>query len=372
MDFFQFYLFYMHNIERDDPLEQVPYSVSSYDRLGKRGGKWSAKTSLLDLLCATRHCGAKDARDKYFALISMLSDRGTEHLMADYSKDVLEVYTDVAVYILKNVGLKVLCGANGPSAIPNLPTWVPDWTIDSGRTCSVLLDGFMLGWRCDGSPDLDAKITQYVEGRLVSELRLTGAKIGSVTELGIPYNRHQSKLEESVRNWEEFYYAREHAAPIKEGDFNLQSFFRTIGFAYAFWPRDEVSYSPINNGKAIFRVTTPGLPENSRVEGDEASIDYRSRQYSRKTQEAMHKRRFFRISGVCCGMGPEEARIGDILCVFLGAPVPFLVRRRAEHDILVGECYVDGMMGGEKIPEEFDPKFPETYGDLVLEQFILR
>lgn len=131
--------------------------------------------------------------------------------MADYSKDVLQVYTDVAVYILRNVGLKVLYGTNGPSAIPNLPTWVPDWTIDSGRTCSVLLYGFMLGWRCDGSPDLDAKITHYVEGRLVSELRLTGAKIGPVTELGIPYIKHQSKFEESVRNWGEFYYVREHA-----------------------------------------------------------------------------------------------------------------------------------------------------------------
>jgi hypothetical protein len=66
MDFFHFYLlFYMHNIERDDPLEQIPYSVSSYDRLGKRGGKCSAKTSWLGLLCATRHFGAKDARDKF-------------------------------------------------------------------------------------------------------------------------------------------------------------------------------------------------------------------------------------------------------------------------------------------------------------------
>lgn len=70
--------------------------------------------------------------------------------------------------------------------------------------------------------------------------------------------------------------------------------------------------------------------------------------------------------------GLKKLELVIFFAFFLGLLFHFLVRRRAEHYILVGECYVDGMMGGEKIPEDFDPKFPETYGDLVLEQFILR
>jgi len=46
---------------------------------------------------------------------------------------------------------------------------------------------------------------------------------------------------------------------------------------------------------------------------------------------------------------PESAREGDVICVFNGGRVPYVLRRTGEgHNYnLVGECYVDGMMRGE-------------------------
>jgi hypothetical protein len=45
--------------------------------------------------------------------------------------------------------------------------------------------------------------------------------------------------------------------------------------------------------------------------------------------------------------GPESALPGDIVCVLLGCDVPVVLRQVAEHYILVGECYCQGIMRGE-------------------------
>jgi len=48
------------------------------------------------------------------------------------------------------------------------------------------------------------------------------------------------------------------------------------------------------------------------------------------------------------GLAPERAVPGDVLCVIIGATVPYVLRRVAEGGFeLVGEAYVHGIMDGE-------------------------
>ncbi|KAK0119427.1 hypothetical protein ONS95_010879 [Cadophora gregata] len=47
--------------------------------------------------------------------------------------------------------------------------------------------------------------------------------------------------------------------------------------------------------------------------------------------------------------GPGEASPGDLVCVLLGCDVPMILRQEGDHFILIGECYVEGMMHGEMI-----------------------
>jgi hypothetical protein len=50
------------------------------------------------------------------------------------------------------------------------------------------------------------------------------------------------------------------------------------------------------------------------------------------------------------GLGPLLMQENDIVCLIYGAKVLFLIRRRAEGGyLLVGECYVHGLMHGEGI-----------------------
>ncbi|KAH7370371.1 heterokaryon incompatibility protein-domain-containing protein [Rhexocercosporidium sp. MPI-PUGE-AT-0058] len=49
------------------------------------------------------------------------------------------------------------------------------------------------------------------------------------------------------------------------------------------------------------------------------------------------------------GLGPVPAKKGDLICVLYGCSVPVLLRKVDEHYILVGECYVHGLMDGEAL-----------------------
>lgn len=49
---------------------------------------------------------------------------------------------------------------------------------------------------------------------------------------------------------------------------------------------------------------------------------------------------------------PSEAEVGDRIAVFLGVIVPFVIRQRSEKEVdhlVVGECYVHGLMEGEAL-----------------------
>ena len=78
----------------------------------------------------------------------------------------------------------------------------------------------------------------------------------------------------------------------------------------------------------------------------------------RETQIAYKAAVRNRIFGVTAkrymGLLPRGTQIGDLVCVFNGAPTPCVLRRRLDNDgyLLLGECYVHGIMDGEILQME--------------------
>jgi len=70
-------------------------------------------------------------------------------------------------------------------------------------------------------------------------------------------------------------------------------------------------------------------------------------------RDALLNRQFFFItSDSRMGLGLDDVREGDLIALFLGAQVPFVVREVASDVyILVGECYVHGIMDGEAMQD---------------------
>jgi hypothetical protein len=64
---------------------------------------------------------------------------------------------------------------------------------------------------------------------------------------------------------------------------------------------------------------------------------------------ASQHRTFFITKSGYMGIGPMPLEVGDTICVVLGCKVPLLLRKYEDHYILVGECFVWGLMDGEAI-----------------------
>lgn len=91
------------------------------------------------------------------------------------------------------------------------------------------------------------------------------------------------------------------------------------------------------------------LRGSEEVDNDAASAEYRSRLFRGQVVAATHMRRLFRTRMGDVGIGPANARSGDIVCLFFGVAVPVVLRRCGEHYRLINECFIDGVMYGEKM-----------------------
>jgi len=59
------------------------------------------------------------------------------------------------------------------------------------------------------------------------------------------------------------------------------------------------------------------------------------------------QKQLFSTSSGLYGLGPKGLKKGDNVCVLFGSKAPLLLRKVEDHFILIGECFVLGMMNGE-------------------------
>ena len=94
-----------------------------------RSNGW--KNTLANLLYDYRLCQASDPRDKVFALVGIAREQGEAAYTLDYSKNVLEVYRDLASHLIiheRNPNVLTICALPIVGASLHLPSWVPDWS----------------------------------------------------------------------------------------------------------------------------------------------------------------------------------------------------------------------------------------------------
>jgi hypothetical protein len=90
------------------------------------------------------------------------------------------------------------------------------------------------------------------------------------------------------------------------------------------------------------------LPETFSAGNDE---EYAARSFVRRVNGKLDYRNFFVSSKGYMGLSPLGTKVGDEICVLLGCSQPLVVRRVGDHHLVVGQCYVYGMMFGEMMDE---------------------
>lgn len=322
--------------------------------------------NLLHILIRGRRFMSKDPRDKVYALLGIAGDSFREDalLRPEYGdRTATETYTLAALHILQNSNdLLLLCNAEGSDfqSIPNLPSWVPDWSCT--KTIGLGITGyerFAAAAELPRSLNIDRQRRRLsLKGVCLDKIFLAGeskeeVKGGSqfpkwlhiLNTMPLLYHTGQNRSEVFWRTLitDTGGYPPTHPAPD------------SYGVAYVSWVTtkllahtDPDIHPSQKYLQTLFQHPTDKAPLSPPLSPDKASsFDEGWEEYDTTFRYNTHLR-LFSTSKNYLGVGSTSLATGDSIWIIPGCRVPLILRDVGEGVfIVVGGAYVHGFMAGE-------------------------
>ncbi|KAF5577137.1 heterokaryon incompatibility het-6 [Fusarium pseudocircinatum] len=383
---------------------------------------------LLKILEDTRTCGATDPRDKLYAVLPLLNRHHEEmreelegykerwdyneqelgdlairqqplNVQVDYSHPVSRVYTDLAILLMDSVGLDMLSHVVKESAIPGLPTWVPDWSVTSpywadtqkpapGRykPFAGFTSGptqYVWGWKMLHPHLIDTwTSSEYtsVNTQPSRQIHVQAVSLGKIERIGDICDIAKNHF--PVGQWEmtvpDQSYLKHSEMPQDtaddeshkwhNGSLALSKFFRTLTFDDVVYP--EVAKAAVSHIKRYNRELLNDdegewkcfgeLTEEDKKRIPLMDIFQGTGSFEKQAMRILKRcdgKRLCILSSGRIGLANDRAQVGDEVFVVEGACIPFIFRKPTPggtgDDVpeqvfnLVGGAFVLGVMSGE-------------------------
>jgi hypothetical protein len=313
---------------------------------------------------------SQDPRDRIYGLLGIQDADEDIHFAVDYKKSVQDVYIDFTRRCIeKSRGLRVLelNKESTEEGVPNLPSWVPDWSIE---TATVPLESW--GWHqgnnlrfkacadfshIDRQPEVAPSMNLVVRGKVIDHVV---AEIEHDFQIGAPIQIEQYlSVNFRVKLWVMFTKdGIDRGLLAKANSETLQAaLIRTlIADGYSdhvvatevpndTWERlsDDDAIGIYNELENLREISVKGLPLH---EGNKAMYRsfWSSTQVCSGRRLAVLQRHWFML-------GPSRAKKGDCIAIFHGSTIPWVLRplgQGSKYEV-VGQCFVDGCMHGEAV-----------------------
>ncbi|KAH7370669.1 heterokaryon incompatibility protein-domain-containing protein [Rhexocercosporidium sp. MPI-PUGE-AT-0058] len=351
--------YYPELVDQSDHLGTEALRLNMLRSLGGSDGIHRNKPLKNLLLSLTLN--ATDPRDLVYALLGIATDAEELHIIPDYTKTCQMVYTDVALSYLTRGDLQLLGACQFPKDLENLPSWVPDWS--SKRLSSFLSSSINLDQDLFSAVEED-KPRIWHDPSGVHVLSLKGIRLGTVRDIGKdwsqidppgPQNEEGRKIFRALAVLNEavgLLYCHDTYPDTLEMD---QMLFRGLignrisalsGFKELTGkPTDEdyQSYRALIKLRERYSLQDETSDEDKKE--DERSIFDLAKAYSNHLVGKVidRSRRVFVTSSSSLGLAPIWAQVDDIVCIFSGYAIPFLIRPasgNAGRYTIVGEAYV--------------------------------
>lgn len=353
-----------------------------------RTSRHANRFSFIYELHRARHLKVTDPRDRVFAFLGHYSVRHSSNarlreMAADYtSKDVNQVYIDVAARTLEDedeplITLAAVQHTSLPSQLdladraqqaegqgpPGLPTWVPDWRAFQGHILSEPTSPHCAG--VDRRADLKVNTKSNILSirgiridRIVACSECIHDKEFHITKTSDHTNPPRRKV---ATLWTDI-AGRSLPMGLKDqyinGDPAILAFMQTLsnGGVATWWrqpEQDRQQYHTVSNDErlsydaAYLAETLPPTSLTSDVLSHAARSKKSASHWIRAANGASKSRCFARTERGFYVLGPKVMEEGDVVVVLFGGKMPFCLRPSKESFLLVGECYVHGMMRGE-------------------------
>ena len=353
-----------------------------------------ANLSLLNLLITSRANGATDPRDKVYALLGLTNDEVGKGVEPDYSAENTEakVYADVAQkYIQLGFGPELLQHAGNDHIVTDLPSWIPDWSHQTRSTFNHQL------YRCSRSS------VPRIRAPELRKLQIRGAVIDSIAYAGFAcryYSTDPSQDRLISRNKEQ-----ENSLPPVKTDHHMRQVIYATGkmFCETFCStgryteplhlvlgrtlaadctrsghRSDAAFLESWTAYRDYNDQSLQMEEMSKkIEpgSEDDKLFQRAWPYEAAMQEVHKGRRICATKGGYFGIVPYDAEKEDLLVIFEGFAMPFVLRQNGEDYVLIGDAYVHGIMDGElicKVEKELELDESQIGDDQNAELFCIR
>jgi hypothetical protein len=315
---------------------------------------------LLSLFKAFEHTGASRSRDKLYAFLGLACDSDDPGFDADYAAPLEAVVQKYAgVFVRRGKGLELLyhAGISESTSSTRFPSWVPNWvTTTYPRTIT--------SWKSLSSP--------FTAGlNNVEDIRLSSVYDGVLTSTAYIVDEIAKVGQTSFAASDEMTYLKGIFSVLE----TISSYPTGEKPTDILWkvPIGDARYLPDNRQKEVdFRASYHALREYMQL-GDRKTDQNteiskiralaKLKQYLFRPQELskllwdylLTAREFaerFVDAKVCItnkgyvGIVPGRARKGDLVTVFYGSAVPFIVEKKDDSGFyrLIGEGYIHGIM----------------------------
>ncbi|KIW87020.1 uncharacterized protein Z519_12317 [Cladophialophora bantiana CBS 173.52] len=321
-------------------------NVMSIEMLG------SNDSGLFPTLCATRDFQATDPRDKVFAVLG-LTQEASSSLAPDYNLSVSEVYRQAVRFLVQSIQDLTVLGDIDHSATEqssaksnNFSSWTPRY--DKPRTCSILVRAY---------PPFQAAGQRIDMETIPSDshsLALGGLRIDTLAVLGpvmtsdmIANGSGLCQIWNQCLNFVTSYPTGEHV---------LRAFSLTMA-ADKTLKGESAATDPNHDEDFAAYITETGheLKHLSSREHDALvlrAITGNALRYEGAVAMISTGRRFFTTGEGFMGLCPSGAKENDLVCVFFGGPLLYIIRPEENLFRFVGACYVHGRMDGSAVEEQ--------------------
>jgi hypothetical protein len=320
---------------------------------------------LFRLLAENRSRGATDARDKVYAFTGLAGD--TPNCLKDpnYKERPNELYMRTARAIIERTGvLDVLSYASSTEKTLDLPSWAPDWSIIpqlSPLTTRIArpldnLDYDKNLYRASGDSKSAPKSLSNarvlsLSGFTVDEITLVGSEmIGQERNLDA-----ESVAENCVRQWGVMTGAIKNPdQPYVGGGTILNAMQYAMVAGMSAFPsqspnptkptlQDEASFWQWLEPKYVAGIYSEATGKELNRRNSEESI----RPWIKHVMRTLSGRTMAVCKKGYIALVPGAAESRDQICVLHGGSAPFVLREKDAGYVLIGECYVYGLMDGE-------------------------
>ncbi|KAK3389703.1 hypothetical protein B0H63DRAFT_518937 [Podospora didyma] len=319
-------------------------------------------------LRVTRFLKCSDPRDRVFALLGPIDSPVKIAIVPDYTKMYQKVYCDVAKAMAPFGTLGFLCssgmgisGSMSDSSRPmHIPSWVTDWHLAHSNPTHPknLLDIY------DASlQELDTTCMAEVQddGRVLS---VKGYFIDAVDLLlPTPFSGKRSDEQVILKAFPVSYanttkeerttFRRERIRDLGAPDLMLNAY---SDKEISDDDDDDGDGEEDENGDHESSDSCGPVLLKGPVSGHD--FDNLNARFREAVTDTCQSRRFLRTREGRMVLGPGGIAAGDVVCIVLQCSTPLVLRQDPTRDevyLLVGACYVHGVMYGEAISEPSEP-----------------